>query len=209
MLQELRRLVPKHPAKLLDVGCGHGFFLQLAKTSGFAVKGVDISRDCVSYAQQIYGLDVFCGQIQEADIPSASFDVVTCYEVLEHVLSPKGLLTEIRRVLCLGGLLCIAVPNVESYAARHNPNWWHEYHLFHFSRQTLPRYLEETGFETRFLIANPHVPLSASSPARRASLWGQTWVITLVRRLLATPLRALSAPWPAGAITVYAIKRST
>jgi SAM-dependent methyltransferase len=93
------------PGRLLDVGCAHGFFLDEARGSGWGVRGVDVSSTAASYASTCFGLDV------ASDLTVASrddpYDVVTFFQVLEHVASPLEVLEQARDSLAERGTLMI------------------------------------------------------------------------------------------------------
>jgi len=97
--------------KLLDVGCGYGFFLNLAKERGWEVYGVELSKDACQFAQRKLGLNIFCGGLKEASFPSDYFDVVTLWNVLDHMTDPQQQLPEIKRILKNDGLLFLRLPN--------------------------------------------------------------------------------------------------
>jgi len=80
---------------MLDVGCNLGFFLSVARAQGYEVHGVEISAESVKYAQEQLNLDVVCGTIETASYPDRSFDVITLWDVIEHVPQPIVLLSEI------------------------------------------------------------------------------------------------------------------
>jgi len=101
----------KGGGRLLDVGCGYGVFLNLAKDKGWEVYGVEPSIDACQYTQNKLGLSVFCGELKEASFPKDHFDVVTLWNVLDHTINPLEQLLEIKRILRDGGLLFIRVPN--------------------------------------------------------------------------------------------------
>lgn len=152
-LAKIKKLVPA--GRLLDVGCGYGYFLDLMQSAGWVVTGVEISKDAARFAGEKLGLDVRHGQIEDAALPSNSFDVVTLWYVLEHAREPHMLLHEVWRVIKEGGFLIIRVPNrnvdvdkvLASLGLGHffliNP----PRHLNDFSAKTLRLLLEKQGFD--------------------------------------------------------------
>jgi len=101
----------KGEGRLLDVGCGHGVFLNLAKDQDWEVYGVELSRDACRFARNNVGLNIFCGDLIEASFPNDHFDVVTLWNVLDHTTNPLEQLLEVKRILKDDGLLFIRVPN--------------------------------------------------------------------------------------------------
>ncbi|MFQ5945157.1 MAG: class I SAM-dependent methyltransferase [Anaerolineae bacterium] len=148
------------PSRLLDVGCGTGELLRRAKKRGWEVIGTEISPYACKMAET-EGLRVSEGELWEAAFPAGSFDVVTCWHVLEHTREPKRLLGEAHRVLRPGGWLLLATPNLNDHFFRaiyplvrgrrvrlFDPGD-REIHLFHFSSQTLRALVESAGFTVR------------------------------------------------------------
>ncbi len=101
----------KGEGKLLDVGCGYGIFLNVAKDKGWDVYGVELSKDACQFTQKNLGLNVFCGDLKEAYFPKDYFDVVTLWNILDHTTDPSKQLLEIKRILKDNGLLFIRLPN--------------------------------------------------------------------------------------------------
>lgn len=101
----------KGEGRLLDVGCGYGIFLNLAKDQGWEVYGIELSEDACQFARKNFSLNVFCGDLKEASFPKDHFDVVTLWNVLEHTTNPLEQLLEIKRILKDNGLLFIRLPN--------------------------------------------------------------------------------------------------
>jgi SAM-dependent methyltransferase len=135
---------------VLDVGCGRGVLLSGLARRGFEAHGFEMSASAAS------GVDpravVRVGKsLREADYPSAYFDQVIIWHVLEHLPDPRETLQEIRRVLKPGGRLVVAVPNYSSLQARcSGANWFHldpPRHLFHFTAEGLRQLLASTGFD--------------------------------------------------------------
>lgn len=156
-LKELQKI--RQGGRLLDVGCGEGTFLKLAKRNGWHISGTELSAYAVKYATDVLGADIFCGEIEDAGYPENSFDIVTMWHVLEHVRDPNQYLNEIRRVLRPDGLLVIAVPNVNNLIMQIAYRIFKgrkmklfskdekEVHLYHFSPDTIKAYLDKSGFE--------------------------------------------------------------
>ncbi len=113
-----------HKGRLLDVGCATGIFLDGMRQFGWQVQGVEPVPSAAEYARVRFGLDVFCGQLEAANFPGRSFDVITLWDVLEHVHEPRLLLAEIARLLRPGGLLILSLPNPDSLEARLLGRFW-------------------------------------------------------------------------------------
>jgi SAM-dependent methyltransferase len=150
--RELRRVqrLARAGSKLLDVGCGTGDFLDIARRAGFQVTGVEFAGPAAEYARDQRGLEVRLGTLGEADLPSGSFDVVTLWHVLEHVPDPVTTLREAHRLLTPGGLLVVQVPNFGSLQAQTFKNRWYGLdvprHLHHFTPGSLGEALRRGGF---------------------------------------------------------------
>ena len=143
---------------LLDVGCATGTFLQLAKSNGWEVRGTEYSHYAATFASDLLKTDVYCGHLMDAHYEDSFFDVVTFWHVLEHLHDPMCYLQEANRILKPSGLLVIAVPNVNDYMmkiayriVKRKPLKLfskddRELHLYHFSADTLQKYLQKAGF---------------------------------------------------------------
>jgi SAM-dependent methyltransferase len=140
----------KTNTNVLDLGCGTGLFLKMARDAGFQVQGVEMSASAVAVARQVYGLPVEQGDIGSVELPAESFDVVTMWHVLEHLPEPVTALRRVHRLLNPGGLLLFALPNIDSYEARTYRRRWYSLdaprHLGHFSPATAERAVTDAGF---------------------------------------------------------------
>ena len=139
--------------RLLDVGCAAGFFLEVCRESGWKACGVEPAACMVEYAQSKLRLPVFCETLRERRFRPGSFDVVTLWDVLEHMTDPRRELLEVNRVLQPSGLLVVETPDIGSWVPKVlGERWVHygnDFHLFHFTPCTLTRLLQETGFSVR------------------------------------------------------------
>lgn len=149
-LQPIEKLVGSGTGKrLLDVGCHIGIFLEIAAERGWDAWGVEPSFWSVSQARD-RGLKVTHGTLRQAAFDSDFFDVVTLWDVIEHLPDPRAELLEVARVLRPGGLLAVHTMDVSSLFARLMGAFWPwlmEMHLYYFSRRTLSALLARTGFE--------------------------------------------------------------
>ncbi len=133
---------------LLDVGAATGFFLGIAKRFGYAVQGVDLSPYAAKCASE-KGISVRTGTL--SDVPAEeTFDIITMFDVIEHVPDPIGELEQARTRLATGGVLVINTPDIGSWYARLMGMRWHlivpPEHLSYFSRRTMQSLLEKKGF---------------------------------------------------------------
>ena len=140
------------PGDLLDVGCGPGFLLSVARERGWRVRGVDVNGWAVAHARDELGLDVSQGTIADAGIDDASLDAVTMMDLIEHVADPGAVLAEAARVTRPGGALAILTPDAGAPVSRVLGRHWPEVrrageHLVLLSLEGALRLLERCGFE--------------------------------------------------------------
>jgi SAM-dependent methyltransferase len=102
------------PGRLLDVGCGTGLFLAVARRRGWQVTGVDASEDATRYARERFALDVQTGDFAVVAERGDRFDAVTMWDIIEHAREPVRLLAAARRTLVPGGVLGLSTPNQRS-----------------------------------------------------------------------------------------------
>ena len=128
--------------RLLDVGCSSGLFLVTAADAGFEVVGIDPARAAARRARAALGDRgrVLEGTLEDVDLPKGSFDVVTMWDVLEHVADPTDFLRRASSLLRDGGYLFVNVPDLESWPARLLGRRWPlllPEHLNYFTEKSL------------------------------------------------------------------------
>src|SRR6202050_144253 len=141
----------KSGGALLDIGCSSGGFLSTVKASAWKLYGIEMEETTAQRARAATGAEVFVGGAIEAPFLPASFDVITCFDVLEHVYSPRQFLTKVQEWLQPGGIFYAMMPNIDSWEARFFGTYWYGLelprHLSHFSPRSLRHILRELGFE--------------------------------------------------------------
>lgn len=140
---------------LLDIGCGSGTFLHLARQCGFEVCGMDVSAHAVLEAQQQYGLAVKQGEIGSLDWDGGRFDYISMFHVLEHLTDPRQALAYAGRLLKPGGSLIVQVPNAASIQAGCFGARWYGFdvprHVMNFTPESLRLLFEQAGFHPRLV----------------------------------------------------------
>jgi SAM-dependent methyltransferase len=142
----------KKQGKLFDIGCGHGFFLQEMDRRGWQVSGLEISKTGRRFIKKTMDLAVFSEPLEQLSLPNDLFDVVTLFYVIEHVIDPLLLLTEIRRILKPEGFVLIRWPHTTPIVKILGPlakklDLYHTpFHLYDFSPDTIETLLCRSGF---------------------------------------------------------------
>lgn len=111
-----RRFLAGRSGKLLDVGCGLGYFVKRASEhAGWAAYGYEISPPAVDFANRKLGLaNVFAGRVEESHFAPASFDLITLWDVVEHIPDPEPLLAYLQSLLKPDGILFLHTPNIQA-----------------------------------------------------------------------------------------------
>lgn len=186
LLDKLRALKPEK-GRLLDVGCGYGYFLKKAEADGWNVYGTELSDLAVKYAHEKQGLpNVFFSDLSDDVFGDTKFDAINTTNVMEHVPSPTTIFENCHRRLAADGLLFIRVPNMDLYATKESFNSLLKLvglvkggerdflaspppsHLAGFTSRTLRKYFEKTGFETVEIIPSKLSSLAEENTVYRA-----------------------------------------
>jgi SAM-dependent methyltransferase len=139
--------------RLLDYGCGSGWYAARMRDLGWHVTAMDFNADSLRLVSQRYRIPTLVGSLPHMRTAPGSFDVVTMGAVLEHLADPHRVIDSVGRVLAPGGLLVITVPCISSWGFRtFGPHWYGldlPRHLLHFTPPTLRRLLESHGLEVQ------------------------------------------------------------
>jgi SAM-dependent methyltransferase len=187
----------KQAGALLDMGCSSGAFLEFMRSESWKLYGIEMSEDCAKTAEARSGAQVFVGNILDAPFPPESFDVITCFDVLEHLYEPRRVMARVSEWLKPGGVFYVLVPNVESAEANVFGSYWHGLelprHLFHYSPMSLKLLAESAGLRELSLETrrNPAVGTSLRY------VWDDVFSSLGIRRTPVAYRREASLPWRA------------
>jgi 2-polyprenyl-3-methyl-5-hydroxy-6-metoxy-1,4-benzoquinol methylase len=152
--QNYLKLILKHHLsgrRLLDVGCATGIFMQQAQDQGFKVSGLDASVYAVAQAKKTFPRQVKLGTLSTVKFPPRSFDLITLFDVFEHLHDPEEDLARCHQLLRPGGLLVINTGNTNSFLAKLEGQKWHFFippqHLYLYSDINLKQLLKLHGFK--------------------------------------------------------------
>jgi 2-polyprenyl-3-methyl-5-hydroxy-6-metoxy-1,4-benzoquinol methylase len=182
------RVLQQHadPGRLLDIGCSTGLFLAAAGKAGWHAQGLEYSADSSQVARDVHGLDVKTGALQAGMYSPGSFDVITMWDVIEHLPDPSNTLKLIPQILKPGGLLVLKTPNVDGLypraslrVARRLDFWGHAEppgHLFQFSASTLQKMASQAGLQT-VALHHQRIPISYSFGRVRQWFRSTKWAV--------------------------------
>ncbi|MDP2641537.1 MAG: class I SAM-dependent methyltransferase [Candidatus Yanofskybacteria bacterium] len=151
----LERWGDKKGKTILDVGCGAGEFLAALQARGWNVWGVDFDRRAIQAAKRHFRLDqVFAMELGKffKDVETPQFDVITCFEVIEHVDDPRKLMENIQNKLHPGGKVILSTPSRERFFANLNTWDFPPNHLTRWNKEAVARLLRPFGFEPTFVV---------------------------------------------------------
>lgn len=156
-LELIGRYLDKLPADsdLLDVGCGTGWFLETAIENGYNVTGIEFGKNLASFTANRLKIRVLVDPLTEIK-EDTKFDVITMFDVIEHVVNPKELITSMYHFLNPGGIGVIFTPNWDSFAIQHLKEYSSAvipvHHPFLFHEPSLRKIVEDAGFKVVYYL---------------------------------------------------------
>jgi len=212
ILKRMERYCKK--GRLLDIGCGRGEMLYVAKESGWDVLGVDVSTGFADYARHKFGVEVVTGDLKDINPACGKFDAASLISVLQHAYDPAGLLKSINQKLKNGGLLFLEVMNNASlvYAAGDlyyrltgsdkttnlSPTF-PSYQIYGFSKRPLLKILELSGFK----VISMEIEGGISQTERVVKTGFKAMLLALARKFIMIAARLLNS---GQVISIYAVK---
>lgn len=190
---------------ILDVGCGLGFFVKTVteKCPGWKAIGYEISKKAVDYARKVNGLQtVYSGMVQESGLPENSIDIITLWDVIEHIPYPHSLLEYLWKILKPGGILFLQTPNFPFQLWKARLKVWlkgmqpgghyleAKDHINNYKMETLSRLCLQCGFENpQFYILKPIMSVAGSRSAlgklaKKLYFYISKWIFTITGKKL-------------------------
>lgn len=145
------------PGRVFDIGTADGSFLAAARARGWQVDGCEPNRWVAAWGKQHYGIDIRPGPLTDHDLPQGHYDVVTLWDVVEHLPQPSAILERVRDLVKPSGYLILTFPDIGSPSAKYLGRFWpflSSVHLYYFSKKTMREVLKRHGFE--MLHTRPH-----------------------------------------------------
>jgi 2-polyprenyl-3-methyl-5-hydroxy-6-metoxy-1,4-benzoquinol methylase len=140
---------------LIDIGCSNGLFLECAKKRGWNVYGTEYAQECIDYCAQ-RNITVFKSDKLPPEFFKLQFDVVTSFEVIEHINTPVPEMEFIKKILRKGGAFYVTTPNFNAISRLLLKEKWNviEYpeHLSYYTPKTLNALMKKYGFKKQFLV---------------------------------------------------------
>lgn len=188
--EDVKRIAEFVPSgRVLEVGCGYGYFLQCALDAGYDAYGIDLSPAAVKYAADRYPGRVFCGLLEEVpEVQGQQYDVIFGSHLIEHLTEPADFLATASRLLRPGGLIVMVTPNIKSLLSKVSGSRWVSFkipeHVSYYDPQTITELLRRSGFSVRAIdSAYQHYALPFVASRVRELLHPVSRVVPPVERL--------------------------
>jgi SAM-dependent methyltransferase len=161
--------------RVLDIGCGPGHFIRLARDAGFEVYGAELNPALAEACRRATGAHMFMGgkALADAAATNLKFDVVSMLDLIEHLQDPRDLLETVRKLVRPGGLVAVFTPNHASLIVRmawtlytmsagrlHGPvdEIFDSLHVTYFDLSGLTRLLSDCGYRILHTRLTPYRP---------------------------------------------------
>ncbi len=141
--------------RVLDLGCGTGYGAFAMAEVAMSVVGVDVSQEAIDHAREQYPLANL--SFEQGDVTErceGRFDLITAFEVIEHLENWRSLLRSAREQLSDGGMLIVSTPNKPVYAEARGPSGGNEFHVHEFEHEEFQRALAEVFPHVEMLVQN-------------------------------------------------------
>jgi len=185
-LAESEKILQGRKGRLLDIGCALGHMGEAARRRGWDVYVTDVSEYAAQEARKQFGLNAFVSPPEKLPVKPERFEMITMYDIVEHLSHPLELLTDVRRALTQNGILHITTPNAHSLSAKlMGRHWYHikpDEHLLYFTPETIRSVLERSGFEVIKIKPMPVFMRLSDIFLRLERYW--KWGAGLARRLV-------------------------
>ena len=150
-LELIRKTTPKK-SKVLEIGSGHGFFVESAHKGSFDITGIEISEEKRAMAKKVTSAEILDIDINFQTPNLENLDLVVMFHVLEHIVDPISFLKKIKKLLKPKGKLIVEVPNCDDFQLGLNISYknfyWQRAHIHYFTPKILRKVFNAAGFKT-------------------------------------------------------------
>lgn len=152
----------KKNGRLLDVGCSMGFLVNESNKLGFSSVGIEVNQECIIEGTKLYnGIELYLTDLD--NFIGGKFDIITSFNVIEHLDDPINFLLECEKRLSDDGIIVIGTHDIESETHKKLKSDWKQItvdgdHLYYFSIETMKRLVNICGLET----IETHKPIDPS-----------------------------------------------
>lgn len=149
-VRKMKKIIPQ--GRWLDIGCSAGFILSVAKAANYDTYGIEIDPLGIKHARETLGLDnIFQGTFEEHQFDENFFDIITLYDVIEHVQDLNEIVRELKRILNKDGIIEIWTPDIGHWRVPKALFEWEAIkpseHLYYFDKSTLSMLLNKHGLK--------------------------------------------------------------
>ena len=149
-IELVSKITPKHGA-ILEIGSGHGFFLEMMRKKGFKMLRIEISKEKRKISKKITRVKILDININEQNTNSGLFDTIVFFHVLEHMTEPVKFLINCQKLLKPKGRIIIEVPNANDFQIHLNKAYkefyWQRAHISYFTPKILQKILQKSGLK--------------------------------------------------------------
>jgi len=192
---EIERLMPGK-GTILDIGCSFGFFLDVARARGWQPVGVEIGAYAAKFARDELEIEVHVCDLLNAPLEEGRFDVITMWNVLEHLNDPLAEFRRINALLKPGGLIVFTTGDVDSYVRRIEGLRWRALippiHVANYNFNAIRRLFANTGFE----VARRSVALPREALLQQLGVIGLFKALRLSDKMMIFGRKIASLPLP-------------
>jgi len=146
---KLLEKIQKNKGQLLDIGCGMGLFVKNAADHGWKAQGVDLDREMIDFGKKTFGANLSCSMLSE--LPEGHFDVITMFNLIDHLQTPVSFLKEVERILKPNGIIYTNLHDAGGWKARKYQADWSAYcppmHLYYYTPLNLELLVNKSGLK--------------------------------------------------------------
>lgn len=155
----MQKYVTKKKSSLLDIGAYTGIFLKLIRSKNIDAIGLDPCSDAALFGRMNFNVEILPLSLEDFE-SEKRFDIITMFNVFEHVVDPVYTITKIKRILNESGLLVMEIPHIFTLPALLSFGYWHQFEVHHnwfFNKMTIKKFLNGHGFLVKYIAFVPKV----------------------------------------------------